>query len=137
MNDFFARIYELGNVFFMEGFSEDLYDNSLYLPVGLVMLISSFIGMLIYYYAIPNPKYDRWYHWFGLIALIAVINAVYAYWTVGSELDIIYAQADSVVPYSIEFFNFATVDFLWTLIACFAVSMIIKWKSKNFRKTPF
>ena len=125
MNDFFATIYELGSVFYLGDFSDVVYDNNLYMPVGIVLSISSLVGMLIYYYIINHPRYARWYHWLGCAATVGVINAGYAYWTILSKLEIIYAEVDETVPFSTEFFSFSVVDFLWTLIFCLVVTMLI------------
>jgi hypothetical protein len=140
MNDFFATIYELGSLFYLGDFSEDLYDHNLYMSVGIVMLVSSLAGMLIYYYAIDSTRWgwDKWYKWLLFVVIVGIINVVYAYWTVLSKLEAVYAEVGEGIPFTdVDFFNFSTVDFLWTLIFCFVFSLLVKWKSVNCRKTPF
>jgi hypothetical protein len=137
MNAFFTTIYELGSVFYLGDFSDYLHRNDLYMPVGFVMVISSLVGMLIYYYVLNHPRYDKWYHWFGCVVVVGIINAVSAYWVVLSKLEIVFAREDEEVPFSTEFFSYSIVDFLWTLIFCFVFSLLVKWGSSNCRKTPF
>jgi hypothetical protein len=137
MNDIFATIYELGSVFYLGDFSGVMYDNSLYVSVGLVAFFSSLIWMVIYYYLINHPRYDKWYHWLGYVVAAGLGNAGFAYWTIGSKIELLFAKVDEPVPFSTEFFSFAIVNFIWTLVLCFAFSMPLKWGSTNLRKTPF
>jgi hypothetical protein len=137
MNDFFATIYELGSVFYLGDFSDVMFDNNLYMPAGLVLVISSLVGMFIYYYVINSTLWDKWHQWLVSVAIIGVINAVYAYWAVISKLEVVYAEMGEGVPFTTEFFSFSMVNFLWTLILCFVFSLLLKWKSVNCRKTPF
>jgi hypothetical protein len=138
MNDFFSTIYELGDTFYWGNFSDCLLDNNLYMHVGIVLVISSLVGMLIYYYVINSTRWDQWYHWLVSVVIVGIINAVYAYWAILSKLEIVYAEAGAdKVPFTTEFFNFSVVDFLWSLVLCFVFSLLLKWKSTNCRKTPF
>jgi hypothetical protein len=137
MNDIFASLYELFAYF--EGFSDDLYENKLYIPVGLSMSVGSLIGIIIYYYGINHPRFNRWYHWLITVLTVCIINFGIAYSVVINGLDNIYASQNQEIPYSAEILIFSLINAIWTLIASFVFSFVRKigkW-SYNCRNTPF
>ena len=54
MNDLFAPLYEGWGLFYLDNFSDDLYNARLYIPIGLTMLLSSLALMGVYYYVINH-----------------------------------------------------------------------------------
>ncbi len=137
MNDFFSIIYECGGLFYLGGFSDSLFDNALYIPVGVVMLLSSLVMMLIYYYAIDHPKFARWYHWGIWVLITAVINFIAAYFITDNGLETLFTQQEQSLPYYGEFFSFSFINAGWTAIFSFIFSLLIKWRSVMCRRTPF
>jgi uncharacterized BrkB/YihY/UPF0761 family membrane protein len=137
MNDFFAFLYEI--LAYFEGFSDDLFENNLYLPIGISMSAVSLVGTIIYYYVLNHPHLNRWYHWAGIVLIACIINFGTAYGVTFNSLNDIYAQKNQVIPYSADVVIFSLINVLWTIITSFAFSFmrkIGKW-SYNCRNTPF
>lgn len=134
MNDFFANWYEL---VYLGNFSNDMFNNNLYVVIGLCMLLIPMVVLTLYYYVVNSVKFYKWYHWLILVAVLALINFLIAYFTSYNNLSYIYEQQNKALPYSADFFSFSLVNMVWTLVVSFIWSMIIKWGSSNCRRSPF
>lgn len=133
MNDFFAALYEL--ITSQEtDLSKLLYDNKIYIPVGIVMLLLSLGGMVIYYYVINHPRFCRWYHWFLTAFVFCLVNFAVAYLMADGVVWDTYGTTDGFV---LQIITFAFANAFWTLLFSFAFSMGVKWKSTNAKHSPF
>ena len=135
MNDFFAFLYECFG--YIQGFSDELYNSGVYISIGFLMLAISVVGMLIYYYLINHPKFNRWWHWLFVVVLLAVINFCIA-WAMSDG--VIWSNHNQTIPdnYSVSYFvTFSIINALWSVIFSFAFSMLFKWKSTNCKYSPF
>lgn len=143
MKDFFAMIYEAGGLFFLDPFSNELYDTNLYINIGFVLIISSLIGLCTYYYLIDNPRFAKWWHWLLSVLLLCTFNFAYAYYNTYTELDLAFYEKGLILPYQSEFLTFSFVNALYTFFFCFGASFLIKGigsligLSVMTRKTPF
>jgi len=137
MNELFAPFYEGWGLFYLDQFSDDMFKYSLYVPIGLTLILSTSLMLVVYYYAIDHPKFAKWYHWLIWVLLICGINFIVAYYVSYNELDLIYAQKQQTLPYSTEFFSFSMFNAFWTLMFGLIVSALIKWKSVSCKRTPF
>ena len=137
MTQVFASIYELGNLFYFPGFSDDMYENDLYMTIGWFMIVSSLIWMIIYYIVIDHPKFARWYHWLLWVAALALINFGFAYYWTTTELEFIYEEMDQIVPHSSEFANYSIVNALWSMVLGLLLSPLLKLRATSTRRTPF
>jgi len=135
MNDFFANWYEL--LAYFDGFSDDMFRENLYISIGMCMVLIPIVVLSIYYYAVDADRFSKWWHWLLMVVVLCADSFWIAYSTSYNELDYLYSQLGKPLPYSIEFFSFSLVNVLWTAIVAFVWSMIIKWGSKNCRRTPF
>jgi len=135
MNDFFASWYEL--LAYFEGFSDDMYNQNLYITIGLCMVLIPVGVLAIYYYAVNSVRFAKKWHWLLLVVVLCAISFVIAYTTSYNELSYLYEQQNKELPYGTEFVSFSLVNVLWTFVVAFIWSMIIKWGSKNCRRTPF
>lgn len=131
----FATLYDY--LILNDEFAQDLYDESVYTSVGLLMIISSFIWMVFYYYFISNYmsfyKLSKWFFW---ILFLSIINFCMGYYI--SELTIFERYSPDDYPYLVtDFINFSFVNVFWTIIFCFAFSLVLKIKSTCASKTPF
>jgi hypothetical protein len=135
MNDFFASWYELLANF--TDFSDDMYRNGLYITIGLCMVLIPIVTLTVYYYAVNSVRFAKWWHWLILVAILCVINFGIAYSASYNELSYYYEQQNVEMKYGIEFVSFSLLNALWTFVVSFVWSMIIKWGSKNCRRTPF
>jgi hypothetical protein len=135
MNDFFANWYEL--LAYFDSFSNDMYNQSLYITIGLCMVLIPIGVLTLYYYALNSVKFSKWRHWLLLVIILCALNFFIAYSTSYNELAHLYEQQNNVLPYSTEFVSFSLINVLWTFVVSFIWSVIIKWGSKNCRRTPF
>jgi hypothetical protein len=136
MNDFFAGWYEL--LAYFDGFSDDMYNqDSLYVTIGLCMTLIPIGGLTVYYYAINSVRVSGWWRWLLLVAVLCGINFCIAYSASYNDLVYLYEQQNKVLPYGSEFVSLALMNALWTFAVSFVWSMIIKWGSRNLRRTPF
>jgi len=135
MNDFFASWYEL--LAYFDVFSDDMYNQNLYITIGLCMVLIPVGILTIYYYVINSVKFGKWWHWLLLVVVLCAINFGIAYVTSYNELSYLYQQQNQKLPYASEFVGFSLINALWVFVVSFVWSMIIKWGSKNCSRTPF
>ena len=119
--------YSLG---YSAGYSNEMLNLQVYPVIAIITLIVAWGGAAIYYYAINSVKFDRWYHWLAVLAVVVVLAPVVCY---------VYNDAvfkDSNLAYTGEAIRFE----FWTVIfaALFYViaSYSIRWWSSNCRHTP-
>lgn len=142
MNDFFANLFELWGLAIIENsqasFSDQMYDNALYPPIGLVMIISALLFAILYYFVINHARLSRWY-WWGLGGLIvAVINFLTSWGIADGKLYQIYVNAGMQYPFSfIDILPFSLIVAMWTFIVYLLTSVIFKRFSINSRHTPW
>ena len=132
MNDLFAPLYEGWGLFYLDNFSDDLYNARLYIPIGLTMLLSSLALMGVYYYVINHPRFNRWYHWLLYVVLIGLLNFGVAYFISYNEISQLYEQD----PYNSQYYTFGLVNFLYTCLFSTLFSYLIRWWSINCATTP-
>ncbi|MCL1938391.1 MAG: hypothetical protein FWF52_08370 [Candidatus Azobacteroides sp.] len=137
MNDLFANLYEL--ITGQTDLANELYNSeAVYVPVGWCMVLLSLIGMIVYYYLINHPRFNRWYHWLLMVLVVCLINFGIAYFRANDAIDSMYAEQNQDSPFSaMEFISFSMANALWTFVFSFAFSIGIKWKSRNASRTPF
>ena len=142
MNDFFANLFELWGLAIIENsqasFSDQMYDNALYPPIGLVMIISAVLFTIIYYFIINHARLSRWY-WWGLGGLIvAVLNFLTSWGIADGKLYQIYVNAGMQCPFSfIDILPFSLIVAMWAFIVYLLASVIFKRFSINSRHTPW
>jgi hypothetical protein len=137
MTEFFASLYELGDMFYFDTFSNDMYDYDIYMTIGWFLIASSLVMMFVYYIVIDHPKFSRWFHWALWILILATINFGFAYYWSSTELGFIYEDIGTEVPYSNEFTNFSIVNAIWSIVFGFIFSIALKWRAVSARRTPF
>ena len=59
------------NLYYEREFSNEMYNQNLYLVVAVVTALIAWAAAGIYYYAINSVSFSRWYHW--LIAVVLVL----------------------------------------------------------------
>jgi len=134
---FFPILYD--NFISNEDLANDLFDSNTYSSVGMIMIITTVIWMPIYYYIISNYgklyKVSVWAIW---ILIIAIINFSVANYNAGIQLDILYKDTEHGSPYTaLDLFSFSIINFIWTIVFSFIISIPLKLKSIQASKTPF
>jgi magnesium-transporting ATPase (P-type) len=142
MNDFFATLYEgtlLGDLFYIDGFSNDMFQANAYMSIGLIMLISSLLLEVVYYYFISNyGKFFKKRFWFLWILVIGILNFATAYYQSTVAIEDFYSTSTEGSPYSFtEHFTFSMVNVLWATIFCILFSLVLKIRSVRASSTPF
>jgi hypothetical protein len=139
LNDFFASLYELGGtlVIGQNGeFSFDLFLNSLYSLFGTVALLSVIISLILFYFAINHPGFNRWYHMALVVIIISFLNGVFVYVASQNTFD------QQGITYGVEYLFFSIVNFFFVMvsfsvfIALFRLSRISDY-SRNCSTCPF
>ncbi len=138
MNEIFASIYEAGGLFYIEfeDFSNQLYNYEIYAPIGWVLILSSLIWMFLYY-KIDHVNFSRWYHWLFWLAILCVINFVFAYYWSVKELTLHFEEEGIKMQYSGEFVNFSLINVLYALVLGIVLSLMLKKIAVNTKTTPF
>lgn len=137
MNNFFANWYEL--LGFFEGFSDDMFDNSLYLPIGLCMVLIPIVFLTLYYYVLNSARFNKWWHWLLLVVVLCVVNFGISYLVSYRNILNVYTDMNSEPSYALGTccFSFSIINVLWCFVVSFIWSLIIKWGSSSCRRTPF
>lgn len=137
MNDFFANWYEL--LGFFEGFSDDMFDNSLYLPIGLCMVLIPIVFLTLYYYVLNSARFNKWWHWLLLVVVLCVVNFGISYLVSYRNILNVYTDMNSEPSYALGTccFSFSIINVLWCFVVSFIWSLIIKWGSSQCKRTPF
>ena len=132
MNDLFAPLYEGWGLFYLDNFSDDVYNSRLYIPIGLTLMLSSLALVGVYYYVINHPRFNRWFHWLIYVGAIGVINFGIAYYMSYSTISELYERD----PYQAQYYTFGLVNFLYALVFSLLFSYAIRWWSINCSTTP-
>lgn len=112
MNNFFASIYELGGLLTIGHngeFSYALWQNELYAFAGAISWLSILSSLLLFYFAIDHPRFNRWYHWLLVSGLIAILNGITAF--IITRNTFIYNQ---LYDFGIEYIEFAILNLTFT-----------------------
>lgn len=134
--DFFPLLYD--NLISNPDFANDLYTLGIYNSVGMIMVLSSLICMILYYYVVSNYSNNyKLYFWAIWIIVLAFINFSTAYYFSDLEMEKLYLD-NPPNPYTVtDYINFSFLNFIWTIIFCFILSIPLKIKSTRASKTPF
>jgi hypothetical protein len=117
-------------LFFNQGYNDKMYNLDMYPVIAAITILVAWGGAAIYYYAINSVKFDRWYHWLAVLAVVAVLTPV-----------ICYIYNDSVfssggLSYAGQAMRFEMVTVLFAAVLYIIASYSIRWWSSNCRHTP-
>jgi hypothetical protein len=103
------------------------------------MMLIPIIVLALYYYAVDSVRFAKWWHWLILVAILCAANFGIAYDISYNSILDIYESQNAIPEYSLntDCLSLSLVNMLWCFAVSFAWSMIIKWGSKNCRRTPF
>lgn len=133
MNDFFATLYEL--LINVDHFSNEMYNNLWYIPIGLCMILIPIVLLTLYYYVINSTRFSKGWHWLVLVIITCAINFIISYSISFHGLSSIFG--DHVDGLHVYCLSLSLINMIWSFLVSFIWSMIIKWKSSNCRRTPF
>jgi hypothetical protein len=156
LNEFFASIYEFFIGFYGDELGLHMYGNypcptagftnqSLYVPIGIFMLVSSLFFTLLFYYAINHPRFNRWWSWLLVLLVSSGLNFFIGFYRTSIDL-----KSESICPdlvkdpvsgflYITNFncIGFGFVNSILALLAFIILSFSLRWWSKNCSTCPF
>ena len=124
------KVEILEKLYFAQGFSDEMYNNSIY---GIMTAIS--IGMAwgvaaIYYYVINSVRFARWWHWLSMLVIVTLITPIICYFVTTG----IFNSAGKDFTHEAMAFELSNMI---AVAALFVVaSFSIRWWSSNCRHTP-
>lgn len=126
---FAAPMFEI--LYYEREFSNEMYNQSVYLPIALILAIAAWGVASLFYYVINSVRFSRWYHW--LVVLVAVALLV----PLATN-----AYADSVFTadgysFSHQLATFGVICALTEGVLFVVASFSMRWWSSNCRHTPF
>ena len=124
-----AQVFELG--YYEREFSNEMYNENLYLIVAVVTALMAWIAAGAYSYLINSVSFSRWYHWLMVLGGTSVLSAIVNYvYPSGIFTDLGY-------DFSGQLFSFCVFDLVVTAVLYVIASFAIRWWSSNCRHTPF
>ena len=124
--------------------SQDYDLDLLYNQFGMIAIITALVIPPIYYY-LWNPVRHQQLKYWGLMIIVALINAIIAYSMLTSDLDngligdcLLYDDQGNQIIDTINIVMFGVVDFIFVCILFFITSILLfKWGSKAVKHYPF
>lgn len=123
-----ASIFEV--LYYDNEFSNEMYNQNIYLIVSIVTVAVAWAFAGVYYYAINSVRFSRWYHWLIVLACAIVIAPVISY---------VYANnifSDDGLDFGNQLFGFCMVDLVVEAVMFIIASFSMRWWSSNCRHTP-
>lgn len=120
----------------------------LFNSIGLVAFGISLLFVLLYYYVINHPRFNRSGHWFLILVLNGFVNLFIGYeWTMSDLLDgniadnLMYVrdaagEITSTLITSADCWGFGTANFLVATFFFVGLTFCLKWGSRNCKHSP-
>ena len=124
------RVNAYEAVYAVSGFSDQLYNLGLYETIPLITIAVAWAMAGIYYYAINSVRFDRWYHWLVMLALVVLIAPIAGYAVNSHVFD------ENGLSYATESLTFEMVNMMWAAVLFVVASFSMRWWSTNCRHTP-
>lgn len=124
------RIDAYEAIYSVSGYSDQLYNLGLYETIPLITIAVAWAMAGIYYYAINSVRFDRWYHWLVMLALVVLLAPIAGYFVNSKIFD------ENGLSYMTESLTFELVNMIWAAILFIVASFSIRWWSTNCRHTP-
>lgn len=117
-------------LYFNQGFNDQLYNLSMYPVLALIMIILTWGAAALYYYVINSVNFDRWYHWAGVLGITTLVSPIVCYLYIDSALK------NAGLAYGGESVQFAMQLLLMSAVLFVVASFSMRWWSTNCRHTP-
>ena len=131
MNDFFANLFELWGLN-MSVPADALYQNNIYVTVGLVMLLSCLALFGIFYYIVDSPRYVKPRNWVILMILLGLGVSGFALLHTYNKFN--YLGLEYVFG---DYLQFTITVLLMTMFFFFLFSLLGNHWSTNLKDSPF
>jgi hypothetical protein len=131
MNEFIEMLYpdQAG------GFSENMYNYGLYATMFGMAAATALLMVVLFYYVINSPRFNKRVHWFMMMAVVAVFNFCFVS-VIQYPADVIYEGNNAIHPLG-DWLVYGAMHTFWTILLFTAFSFGLKWWSRNCKTTPF
>lgn len=146
----FESIFGLNLADHLWGFDGADYTKSmLYNTIGVIAIVISLAMVLIYYYVINHPRFQKWWNWLIVLLFNSTINLFIGYAWCINDLNngyiadtLCYLRDENVeiVGYLItagDCWGFGIANFIVSAIFFIIFSFSLKWWSSNAKYSPF
>lgn len=116
--------------YYASGFNDQLWNLGLYNVIALITIGMSWGGAALYYYAINSVRWDRWWHWLAVMAVVVLLTPSICY---GVN---IHAFTEAGLDYQLEAISFELSNLIITAVLFVVASFSMRWWSTNCRHTP-
>lgn len=138
MNDIFAEIQELFGLIYIQGLSNDLYDNEIYFSLCISLFSISFIWMALFYFGLRSPRWGTIRKWLLWMIIGSIINSIISFLIVQNSIAELYLSQNLEIPYTFsQFLSISFSNFISSLFISFFYSFLLKRRSINSSKIPF
>ena len=128
INGLFAPIFEF--FFYSVPFSDDVFSEGLYAPIGITACILGVFFGFLFYYIINRPKFSKWYHWSIILLITFVINFLIGVFLPQPKLIAL------GLHYSSEYYMLGMANGVISVCAYILFMLFFRWFSTNAKQTP-
>jgi ABC-type branched-subunit amino acid transport system permease subunit len=128
MNDFLESLYPD-----QADFSQSMYSHGLYSTMFGLAAIIGLVVVVIFYYVVNSPRFNKRLHWFMMATLVVFINLIVVF---QYPADVI-SKADDVNFGFNDWLIYGAVHSVWVVVLFTIFSLALKWWSRNCKTTPF
>lgn len=147
----FESIYSLFSSFFgyslddyLYGFtcSQETMASNQYIMYGMVALGSALFGMILFYYIINHPRFNKVTHWLIILLLVALLNLLFGGIITSNDLSSLtipecFITNDSGGITTANCWMFGLANAIVAICFFIVFSIVGKWWSTNCKCTPF
>jgi len=116
--------------------------NNQFVTYGFIALGIALVVMLIYYYVINHPRFNKWWSWLLMLLLVGVSNFAIAigmlwneWYTVGTA-ECLIAGGNGGIDIN-TLIGFGIANFIVSILFFIILSIAFKWWSTNCKRCPF
>lgn len=125
---FSAPVFEL--LYYEREFSNEMYNQSVYLPTALILAAVAWGVAGLFYYVINSVRFSRWYHWLVLLVAVSLLTPM----ATNAYADSIFTADGYSFSHQLGLFG-VMCGFIEAVLFTVA-SFAMRWWSSNCRHTP-
>ena len=144
----FIKLFGANFADYLAGFDcqeESYIGNNQFISFGIIAVIVAIVFMLLYYYVINHPRFNRWWSWLIMLILTGTVNLFVGWKIVSSHLaagnigDCLLYNADKTMTLigQMNCWGFGLANFIVSVLWFILFSFCFKWGSRNCKYSPF
>jgi len=117
--------------------------NNQFITYGFIALGIALVVMLIYYYVINHPRFNKWWSWLLMLLLVGVSNLAIAVgmlwgvWDTVTDDIVCLIEGGSGGINENTCIGFSIANFIVSILFFIILSIAFKWWSTNCKRCPF